>query len=94
MRWPFIRPIVLKLEITMTTTAEAQAIVAAIQALPAQFAAAEAAQITAATADLQSKLDAADAALAQERQDHADDLAALQTAVAGATPAPTGPSAS
>ena len=78
------RPVVVKvaLEIIVSTTAEAQAIVSAIEALPAAFAAAS---------PLQGQLDAANAALANEKQDHADDLSAIQTAVQQITPAPAAP---
>lgn len=77
----FDSPITLKikLEIHVATTAEAQAIVTAIEALPGQFAAA--------SSGLQSELDAATAALASEKQDHTDDLTAIQGAVTAVTPA-------
>jgi hypothetical protein len=66
------------------TTPEGQALVQAIQALPAAFQAAGAAQLQ----QLQSQLDAAGQALAGEKQDHADDLAAASDAVRAATPQP------
>jgi hypothetical protein len=66
-------------------TSEGQALIQAIQALPAAFAAAEQEK----TAQLQSQLDAANAALASERQDHADDLAAAGAAVQQAAPPAT-----
>ena len=66
------------------TTPEGQALVQAIQALPAAFSAAQAK----ATQDLQSQLDAANAALAAEKQNHADDLAAAEAAVQAASPPP------
>ncbi len=72
------------------TTTEGQALVQAIQALPAAFAAAEQSQ----TAQLQTQLDAANTALASEKQDHQDDLAAATAAVQAATPAATQPAAS
>lgn len=75
------------LEIHVSTTQEAQALVDAINALPGKFATAEQSAIDAAKADLQTQLDAANVALAQEKQDHADDLAAVQGAVTAATPA-------
>ncbi len=80
------RPLVIKLnlEIHVSTTQEGQTLVAAIQALPGQFAAVETAQ----TAALQQQLDAANAALAAEKQNHADDLAAASAAVQAATPQP------
>jgi hypothetical protein len=66
------------------TTPEGQALVEAIQALPAAFAASSSAQ----TATLQSQLDQANADLATEKQNHADDLAAANTAVQQVTPPP------
>lgn len=66
------------------TTSEGQALAAAIQALPAAFAAANQANAQ----QLRSELDAANAALAAEKQDHADDLAAASAAVQAATPTP------
>lgn len=62
------------------TTPEAQAIVTAIEALPGQLAAA--------SSGLQAQLDAANQALATEKQDHADDLTAIQGAVTQVTPPP------
>lgn len=82
---PYI--VCLNLEIHVTTTAEGQALVQAIQALPGKFASAEQSAIDAAKADLQTQLDAANAALAQEKQDHADDLAAASAAVDASAPA-------
>lgn len=85
------RPITIRLnlEITVTTSAEAQAVVDAINALPGRFAAAEQTQIDAAKKELQDQLDAANAALATEKQDHADDLAAVRSAVTSVSPAPS-----
>ena len=79
-RLPSYRPVVinLHLRIETMTTSEAQAIVAAIEALPAQFASSN--------SGLQTQLDAANAALATEKQDHAEDLTAIQTAVQQITP--------
>lgn len=81
-RSSFYRPpsIKIELEIFVSTTAEAEAIVTAIQALPAAFTAANQAAITAATADIEAQL-------AAEKQNHADDLAAIQGAVTTAAPA-------
>jgi hypothetical protein len=66
-------------------TSEGQALVQAIQALPAAFATAEQEK----TAQLQSQLDAANAALAAEKSDHADDLAAAGAAVQQVAPPAT-----
>jgi hypothetical protein len=72
------------IEVEMITS-EGQALVQAIQALPAAFAADEQGK----TAQLQSQLDAANAALAAEKQDHADDLAAAGAAVQQVAPPAT-----
>ena len=72
------------------TTPEGQALVQAIQALPAAFAAAEQSQ----TQQLQTELDAANAALAGEKQNHEDDLAAATAAVQAVAPAAIQPAAS
>jgi hypothetical protein len=71
------------IEVDDMTTPEGQALVQAIQALPAAFAAAQ----QKVEAGLQTQLDAANAALAAEKQDHVDDLAAATAAVQAATPA-------
>jgi hypothetical protein len=87
MFWPFHRnPNLIKLIVEAEmTTPEGQALVQAIEALPAAFAAAAAKG----GADLQAKLDAANAALTSEQQNHADDLAAASTAVQQITPPAT-----
>jgi hypothetical protein len=70
------------IEVDDMTTPEGQALVQAIQALPAAFSTAQAT----ATQALQSQLAAANQALASEKQNHADDLAAATAAVQAATP--------
>lgn len=79
--FPFRRPIKIRLEIEVSTTAEAQAIVDSINA-GAQAFADQQAKASAVTQPLQDQIDAMTKELAQEKQDHSDDLELIRAAEA------------